>query len=88
MGGLGIFAACTVIIIRDQITNKPGFIIYSGLIVAAGTIDDIWDIDAVHKLSGTDICALLAALSGIRFHIEYYVAGMSCGCRLLMCWSV
>lgn len=77
LGGLGIFAAfaLSLLVSGDHITNKPGFIIYSGLIVAAGTIDDLWDIDAVHKLVVQTFCALLAALSGIRFHIEYYVAG-------------
>lgn len=74
LGGLGIFISfvITVLIFVKYTIQIHHLIICSGLIELIGTIDDIKDVRAIHKLGVETICATIIALLGFRINLGHF----------------
>jgi UDP-GlcNAc:undecaprenyl-phosphate/decaprenyl-phosphate GlcNAc-1-phosphate transferase len=68
LGGMGIYIAfiLSILISMDYTIDIQRLIIYSGLMLVVGILDDI---KAIYKLALETISALLAVLSGVMLHI-------------------
>lgn len=68
---MGIYIAfiVSILISMDYTIDIQRLIIYSGLMLVVGILDDIKDIKAIYKLALETISALLAVLSGVMLHI-------------------
>ncbi|WP_129724284.1 MraY family glycosyltransferase [Xylanivirga thermophila] len=67
---MGIYIAfiVSILISMDYTIDIQRLIIYSGLMLVVGILDDIKDIKAIYKLALETISALLAVLSGVMLH--------------------
>ena len=75
LGGLGIFISfvITVLTCVKETTQIRYLIIYSGLMMLIGTIDDIKDVRAIYKLGLETICAIMIALLGFRINLGHFI---------------
>ena len=71
LGGLGIFISFTItmLICVEHTVDVLRLLVYSGIMVLIGTIDDIRDIRAIYKLSMEIISATIITLLGVRISI-------------------
>lgn len=75
LGGLGIFISFVITMLAcvKHTIQIQHLIIYSGLMVLIGTIDDIKDVKAIYKLGIEIICATIIALLGFRINLSHFL---------------